>query len=90
MMAEEIGSFFLTDYLARFFDRLIMAGLGLDKHPELRDMVFGHYKRVVYLAQTDDAELRAAAQAAADKLGLELIIRPTGYGLIPSFLNKAA
>ena len=90
MMDEEIGSFFLTDYLVRFFDRLIMAGLGLDKHPELRDMVFGHYKRVVYLAQTDDAGLRASAQAAADKLGLELVIRPTGYGLIPSFLNKAA
>jgi len=67
-----------------------MAGLGLDKHPELRDMVFGHYNRVVYLAQTNDAELRTAAQAAADKLGLALVIRPTGYGLIPSFLSKAA
>ena len=90
LMDEEIGSFFLTDYLARFFDRLIMEGLGLHKHPELRDMIFGAYKRVVYLAQTDDPELRGAAQAAADQLGLELVIRPTGYGLLPSFLSKAA
>ena len=90
LMEEEIGSFFLTDYLARFFDRLSMDGLGLNKHPELRDMIFGSYKRVVYLAQTDDVGLRNAAQAAADKLGLTLVIRPTGYGLIPSFLHKAA
>jgi len=90
MMEEEIGSFFLTDYLARFFDRLIIDGLKLDIHPELRDMIFGHYKRIVYLAQTDDAELRVAAQRAADRLGLELVVRYTGYGNLIPFLNKAS
>lgn len=90
LMDEELGSFFLTDYLARFFDRLIIQGFKLDKIPEMRDMIFGHYKRLVYLSQTHDAELVAKAQAAADYLKLELVIRPVGYGIVPQFLAKAA
>jgi Protein of unknown function (DUF1638) len=86
MMEEEIGTFFLTDYLVRFFDRLVMEGLGLDRHPELLADYFGNYKRVVWLAQTDDAELEARAKAAAAKLGLPLETRPTGLQGLQRFL----
>ena len=58
MMEEELGTFFLTDFLARHFERLVIEGLGLDRFPQLRDDYFGHYRRLVYLAQTDDADAR--------------------------------
>ena len=74
----EPGTFYLTDYLVRHFDALVVAGLGLDRHPELRDLYFGHYRRVVHLAQSDSTDLRAAAEAAAARLGLEHELRPTG------------
>ncbi|HET8726961.1 MAG TPA: DUF1638 domain-containing protein [Alphaproteobacteria bacterium] len=90
LMDEEIGSFFLTDYLVRHFDRLIVAGMGLDRHPELRDLMFGHYRRLVYLAQTDDPALVARARAAADRLGLAFEHRPTGYGGLADFVRRAA
>ncbi len=90
LMEEELGSFFLTDYLARFFDRLIIQGFKLDKIPEMRDMIFGHYKRLVYLSQVHDKALLAKAKAAADYLALELVVRPVGYGIVPAFLKKAA
>lgn len=77
---EEIGAFFLTDFLARQFETLVWRGMGLDRHPELRDMYFAHYDRVVYLAQTEDPALTEAAQAAADRLGLAFERRFTGYG----------
>ena len=57
----EPGTFYLTDYLARHFGALVMGGLGLDRHPELRDAYFGHYRRVVHLAQSDAPEVAAAA-----------------------------
>jgi len=76
----EMCSFFLTDFLARQFQALVIEPLGLDRHPELRDAYFGHYERVVYLAQTDDAALDAAAQAAAARLGLAYERRFVGYG----------
>lgn len=66
---EEPGTFYLTDYLARNFERLVVRGLGLDRHPELLPMYFGNYRRLVYLAQSDDAELSARAAAAAARLG---------------------
>jgi hypothetical protein len=87
---EELGTFYLTDYLARHFDRLIFEGFGLDKHPELRDMMFGNYRRVVYLAQTEDAGLQARAEAAAARLGLAYEYRLTGYGDLATFLAGAA
>ena len=90
LMAEEPGSFFLTDYLARHFERLVIEGLGLDRHPELRDDYFGNYSRLVYLAQREDAGLRAAASAAADRLGLVFEYRFTGYGEMAGFLAAAA
>lgn len=82
MMEEEIGSFFLTDYLTRHFDTLIMKGMGLDKKPELRDLYFAHYKRVVYLSQNPNDDLLAKARLAADKLGLELVHKHVGYGAL--------
>lgn len=87
---EEIGAFYLTDFLARQFDTLIWKGMGMAEHPELRDMYFAHYDRVVHLAQTDDPALDAKARAAADRLGLAYVRRKTGYGALPGFLTKAA
>ena len=76
----EIGTFYLTDYLVRHFDRLVIGFLGIDRHPELRDDYFGNYTRLVYLAQVDDPGLVSRAEAAADRLGLRFEHRPTGYG----------
>ena len=76
----DMRSFFLTDFLARSFEALVWEGLGLDRHPDLRDAYFGHYERVVFLAQTEDAELTAMANAAAARLGLAFERRFTGYG----------
>ncbi len=87
---EEIGAFYLTDFLARQFDTLIWKGMGLDRHPDLRDMYFGNYDRVVYQAQTDDPALEKKARAAAEKLGLDFVKRETGYGELATFINKAA
>ena len=67
----EPGTFYLTDYLARHFDALVWGGLGLRKHPELRDMYFGNYRRVVFISQTDDPVVRGLAVAAAAQLGLQ-------------------
>ncbi len=72
LQEEEVGTFYLTDFLARQFDSIIVAGLGLDRHPELRDAYFGNYRRLIYLAQTDDDELTSRARAAADRLGPRL------------------
>jgi hypothetical protein len=88
MMEEEIGSFFLTDYLARHFDRLVWKGLGLDRFPELRDTYFQHYTRVVHLVQTNDPAIAARAVAAAKRLALPLETRFTGYGLMEPFVSR--
>ena len=66
---EEPGTFYLTDYLVRNFERLVVRGLGLDRHPELLPLYFGNYRRLVYLAQTEDQDLTARAEAAAARLG---------------------
>lgn len=84
---EEIGAFYLTDFLVRQFDTIVWKGLGLDRHPELRDIYFGNYDRVVYLAQTEDAALDQAAAAAAERLGLAFVRRDTGYGDLAPFLK---
>jgi len=76
----EFTAFYLTDYLARHFDKLIWQGLGLERHPELLPMYFGNYTKIVYLAQTRDEELAKKAMAAARKLGLNYEYRFTGYG----------
>ncbi len=74
------ATFYLTDYLARHFDRLVIAGLGIDRHPELLGDYFGNYRRLVYLAQRDDPDLVQRARAAAARLGLAFEHVPTGYG----------
>ncbi len=86
----EPGCFFLTDYLARHFDRLIIEGLGLDRHPELRDDDFGNYTKLVYLAQTEDPGLQERAQRAAERLGLAYEYRFTAYGELADFMAYAA
>jgi Protein of unknown function (DUF1638) len=90
LMDAEPGSFFLTDYLARHFERVMIEGLGLDKHPELRDDYFGNYRKLVYLAQTEDADLTRRAEAAAKRIGLEFERRQTGYGELAGFMRRAA
>ncbi len=88
--AGEITAFYLTDFLARQFDALVWRGMGLDRHPELLPMYFGHYERLVYLAQTDDPALDAAARRAAGRLGLAYERRFTGYGDLAHSLALAA
>ena len=88
MMEEEPGTFFLTDFLVRHFDRLVIAGLGLDRFPQLRDDYFRHYRRLVYLAQFDDNELTLKAEAAAARLGLAFERRLTGLGGLGTFLAR--
>src|SRR5262249_25543415 len=78
MQDAELGTFYLTDSLARHFDALVWRGLGLDRHPELRDLYFGAYRRVVLLAQAPDADLVARARTAADRLGLAFEHHITG------------
>ena len=90
LMAEEPGTFFVTDYLARHFDRLVIAGLGLDRYPELRDRYFSHYSRLVHLAQTEDPETGAKAARAADALGLRFETRLVGRGGYERFLASRA
>jgi Protein of unknown function (DUF1638) len=86
---EEPGTFYLTDFLARHFDALVIRGLGLDRFPELRDDYFGNYRRLVHLAQFDDPDLETKARAAAERLGLAYERRFTGLGGIRSFLERA-
>ena len=74
----EPGTFWLTDFLARNFERLVIRGLGIDRHPELEAVYFAHYTRVVFLSQTDDPDLLVLARAAARRLGLAFEHRPTG------------
>jgi hypothetical protein len=89
MMQAEPGTFFLTDFLARHFERLVIEGLGLDRFPQLRDDYFRHYRRLVHLAQTDDGTIAEKAEAAARRLGLAFERRFTGLGGIERFLRAS-
>jgi len=86
---EEPGTFFLTDFLVRHFESLVIRGLGLDRFPELRDDYFSNYRRLVHLAQFDDPETAANARAAAERLGLAYERRFTGLEGIRAFLVGA-
>jgi Protein of unknown function (DUF1638) len=89
LQEEELGTFYLTDFLARQFETLVLRGLGLDRHPELQSDYFGSYRRLVYLAQTDDPALDAKARAAAERLGLDYERRATGYGDLAPTIQAA-
>ncbi|AXH97464.1 DUF1638 domain-containing protein [Ornithinimicrobium avium] len=79
MMEEQPGTYVLTDFLVRSFDRTVLRELGLDRHPELREDYFAHYSRVVWLAQDRSEELTALAERAAGHLGLPLEVVPVGH-----------
>ena len=76
--AEELGTFFLTDYLVKHFDRLVVKAFWLDTHPEMLNALFGNYRRLAYLSQVDDPDLLDRARSAAARLGLSFEHRPTG------------
>lgn len=86
----EFTAFYLTDLITRQFEAFVIEPLKLDRHPELRDMVFGNYTKIVYLAQTEDAELQAKAKWAAEYLKLDYEYRFTGYGDLQPELLVAA
>lgn len=89
MQEQEPGTFYLTDFLAQHFQRLVIEILGIDRHPELLEMYFGNYTRLVYLAQTDSDELTELARAAADQLGLRFERKFTGMGEMVPELDAA-
>jgi hypothetical protein len=84
----EPGTYLLTDFLVRSFERTVVRELGLDRWPELRDDYFAHYTRVIWLAQEPDAELRALAEGAAARLGLPLTVVPTGTGRLDAAMAE--
>ncbi len=86
----EIGTFYLTDFLVRHFERLVWIGLGLDRHPELEPQYFGHYRKVVYLAQVPDEALTRQAEAIAARLRLAFELKVTGYGDLGTSLAAVA
>ena len=84
----EPGTFYLTDFLVRHFDRLVIEEMKLDEHPELEEMLFGRYRKVVYLAQGDSSELLDQAKRAATRLKLPLEVVTTGYGLLAKTVEE--
>ncbi|MFY2825019.1 DUF1638 domain-containing protein [Ruegeria sp. MALMAid1280] len=87
---DETTAFYLTDFLARQFDAFVWKPLGLDRHPELRDMYFGNYTKLVYQAQIDDPNLTERARECAERMGLKFERRFTGYGDLESTLTDWA
>lgn len=87
--ADEITAFYLTDFLVRQFDAFVWRPMGFDKHPELIEMMFGNYDRLIYLAQTNDPALDAKAAGHAERLGLGFERRFTGYGDLTVALQHA-
>jgi hypothetical protein len=87
---KEPGTFYLTDFLVKHFDRLVWKGLGLDRWPQLRDDYFGNYESLVYLSQIESPQLVERARAAAARLGLDFEHRPVGYGDLATTLVEVA
>ncbi len=90
MHESEIGTFYLTDFLVKYFDTYVTKALGLDKKPELKDLYFGNYTRLMYLAQTRSEALRAQAEMHSAALGLKFEYCYTGYGEMGSSLSRTA
>ena len=82
MMDEEPGTFFLTDFMVRTFNGMILKSMGLDRYPQLREDYFKNYRRIVYLAQNERPEYHQKAERIAQYLNLPLEIRQTGYGML--------
>ena len=87
LIEDEPGSFFLTDFLVKSFEKLIWQGLKINSHPELLKIYFGNYKRLVYLAQTESKDLQTQAKEIANKLRLNYFYRFTGYGALTPALS---
>ena len=87
---EELTCFYLTDFLVRQFDAFVWRPMGLDRHPQLRDMYFGNYTKLVYQAQTNDPALDAKAADCANRLGLAYERRFTGYGDLATTMERIA
>ena len=87
---SEFTAFYLTDFLVRQFDAFVWRPMGLDRHPQLRDMSFGNYTDLIYQAQTNDPALDAKAEDCARRLGLTYERRFTGYGDLADFVTQAA
>lgn len=87
---DEMTALYLTDFLVRQFDAFVWRPMGLDRHPELRDILFGNYTRVIYQAQTRDPALEARARDCAARLGLAFEYRFTGYGDLRTVLEGCA
>lgn len=85
---DEATAFYLTDFLVRQFDAFVWRPLGLDRHPDLRDLYFGNYEKLVYQAQTDDPALTEKARTCAKRLGLAFERRFTGYGDLERALDE--
>jgi hypothetical protein len=88
---EEIGevtAFYLTDFLTRQFEAFVWKPLGLDRHPQLREMYFGHYEKLVYQSQTIDPHLLELARSHAERMGLAFEHRHTGYGDLQAELAR--
>ncbi|MDA7430143.1 DUF1638 domain-containing protein [Primorskyibacter aestuariivivens] len=86
----DMTAFFLTDFLVKQFDAFVWRPMGLDRHPELRDMIFGNYTKLIYQAQTKDPALEDKARACAERLGLDYEYRFTGYGELETSLAQLA
>lgn len=86
----EPGTFYLTDFLLRHFERLVIGALGIDRHPELMPVYFGNYRRLVYLAQAPAPAAEAAAHAIAQRMGLECVVKQTGFGGLGMSLSAFA
>ena len=84
----EPGTFYLTDFLVRHFDRLVIEEMKLDEYPDLEEMLFGRYRKVVYLAQVHSSELLQQAERAARRLKLPLEVVTTGYGLLAKTVEE--
>jgi len=85
----EPGTFYLTDFLLRHFERLVIRGLGLDRHPELFPAYFGNYRKLVYLAQSPLPDAESLARAIAVRMGLAFEYRATGYGSLETSMRGA-
>ncbi len=85
---DEMRAFYLTDFLAKHFSNFVIKPLGLDRYPDLKDVYFSEYRKLIFLAQTNDAHIDQLAQNAAEYLGLEYERMYTGYGELPQFIQQ--